>query len=93
MTIDQTISQAAKVEVEHAVERAMSQYLAPAQKYLNTKKAAQYIGMSTQFLEIARHKGDGPEYLKMSKAVRYKRSDLDAWMERFRRRHTSEGAT
>ncbi len=86
MSPNQTITQAVQVEVE----RALSEYLDPAQKYLNTKQAARYLGLSTQYLEIARHKGDGPPYLKMSKAVRYKRSDLDAWMEGFRRRHTSE---
>jgi predicted DNA-binding transcriptional regulator AlpA len=90
MTVDQTITKAAQAEVERAFQHALSEHLDPSQEYLKTKQAARYLGLSTQFLEIARHKGDGPPYLKMSKAVRYKRSDLDAWMEGFRQRHTSE---
>jgi predicted DNA-binding transcriptional regulator AlpA len=50
--------------------------------YLNTVQAADYVNMSTQFLEIARYKADGtgPEYVKLARAVRYKLSALDAWM-------------
>ena len=91
MSLDQTITKAAQAEVERALERTLSEFLDPNQEYLKTKQAARYLGLSTQFLEIARHKGDGPPYLKMSKAVRYKRSDLNAWMGGFRQRHTSEG--
>ena len=58
--------------------------------YLNTTQAAEYIGMSRQFLEIARHKGSGPNYHKLMRAVRYRREDLDEWMTRHRRRHTAE---
>lgn len=60
--------------------------------YWNTQQAATYLGMSIQFLEIARHKGDGPEYIKLHRAVRYTKADLDKWMEARRRRHTSEVA-
>lgn len=51
-----------------------------ATEYFTTKQAADYLGMSTQFLEIARHKGNGPPYIKLRRAVRYKRSELDEWM-------------
>jgi predicted DNA-binding transcriptional regulator AlpA len=61
-------------------------------RYFNTKQAAAYLGLSTQFMEIARHKGGGPQYIKLAKAVRYRVEDLDDWMASHTQRHTAEGA-
>jgi predicted DNA-binding transcriptional regulator AlpA len=62
----------------------------PPSKYYNTKQAAAYLGLSTQYMEIARHKGSGPQYIKLAKAVRYRVHDLDEWMGRHLQRHTAE---
>lgn len=59
--------------------------------YLKTAEAAAYLGLSRQFLEIARHRGDGPPYIKVSRAVRYYRPTLDQWMHERERNHTAEG--
>ena len=48
--------------------------------YLNTREAAAYLNVSTQFLEIARSRGTGPPYCKVGRAVRYRRAGLDEWM-------------
>jgi hypothetical protein len=50
--------------------------------YLTTVEAAKYLKLSRQFLEAARHRADGsgPAYIKLVRAVRYRRSALDAWM-------------
>ncbi len=60
-------------------------------QYPSTKQAAAYLGISTQTLEIGRHKGTGPTYCRPinSRIVRYFRSDLDTWMQDGRRQHTS----
>ena len=86
-SIDQSIAQAAQGEVERAVERALASYAMPAAEYLNTAQAARYIGMSEEYLEIARHRanGSGPPYVKLPRAVRYCRADLDSWMKSHRR--------
>jgi hypothetical protein len=60
------------------------------QHYLTTAQAAQYLGFSRQFLEIARHKGGGPKYLKFSRAIRYHLAELDEWMLSHRRQHTAQ---
>jgi hypothetical protein len=54
----------------------------PANEYLTTIKPAQYLKLSRQFLEVARHRGDGsgPPFIKSARAVPYRRSALDAWM-------------
>ncbi len=38
--------------------------------YLTTAEAAEYLRLSKQFLEIARHRGDGPPYIKLARGVR-----------------------
>jgi predicted DNA-binding transcriptional regulator AlpA len=50
--------------------------------YLTTVEAAKYLKLSRQFLEAARYRADGtgPPYIKLERAVRYRRSELDAWM-------------
>jgi predicted DNA-binding transcriptional regulator AlpA len=50
--------------------------------YLTTVEAAKYLRLSRQFLEAARYRADGsgPAYIKLERAVRYRRSALDAWM-------------
>lgn len=49
-------------------------------EYLRTAEAAIYCGFSRQFFEIARLKGTGPNFHKVGRAVRYRRSSLDHWM-------------
>jgi predicted DNA-binding transcriptional regulator AlpA len=60
------------------------------QRYLDTKQAASYLGLSRQYLEIGRHKDIGPRYVKLAHAVRYRIDDLDEYMESHFRRHTGE---
>ena len=55
----------------------------PAQEnqHLDTAQAAHYLGYSKSTLEWWRGEGRGPRYYKMAGRVRYRLSDLDAWME------------
>lgn len=53
-------------------------------KYLNTRMAAQYVGLSMATLEQKRFKGHGPSYVKLpgrQGRVLYRPEDLDQWME------------
>ena len=49
-------------------------------------EAAHYIGMSESWLRQSRMRGnpDAPPYIKIGKAVRYLKSDLDDWLNRLR---------
>jgi hypothetical protein len=51
-------------------------------EFLTTKQAAEFLNLSRQFLEAARYRGDGsgPPYIKLQRAVRYRKSVLDGWM-------------
>lgn len=48
---------------------------------LNTREAAAYTRLGKPTLERFRLTGEGPRFAKLGSAVRYRRSDLDAWLE------------
>jgi len=60
-------------------------------RYLNTKDAANYLGVSVGYLKLARTEGDrgkrtpGPPYFKPTpQIVLYAVRDLDAWLAQYR---------
>ena len=48
---------------------------------LNTDQAAQRLGLSPRTLERYRVTGEGPEYLKIGRAIRYTVSALERWLK------------
>jgi len=48
---------------------------------LNTIEAAAYTRLGKTTLERFRLTGEGPYFAKLGGAVRYRRRDLDAWLE------------
>ena len=49
---------------------------------LSTAQVADWFGCSTQWLEIGRCKNYGPKFTRISaRTVRYRRSDVLAWLE------------
>lgn len=48
---------------------------------LNTKEAAAYMRLGKPTLERFRLTGEGPKYCKLGGAVRYRRCDLEDWLE------------
>jgi len=47
---------------------------------LTTAEAAQLLGLAKSTLNKWRVYGTGPTFIKLGRAVRYRRSDLDAYM-------------
>jgi len=48
----------------------------------NEREAARYLGVSGAALRLWRARGEGPRYFKAGlKLVRYRRADLDLWIE------------
>ena len=48
----------------------------------DTKQSADYLDVKPITMERWRRVGGGPEYVKIGRLVRYKRSALDAFIER-----------
>ena len=59
-------------------------------KYLSTREAAKYLGVSPRTLDRYRVTGGGPVYHLFGTAVRYLKEDLDHWSRTRRRRSTSD---
>jgi excisionase family DNA binding protein len=52
------------------------------QNTLTPKQAAKYVGISEAALRLWRSEGKGPRHFKAGeKLVRYRRADLDSWIE------------
>lgn len=59
-------------------------------RLMTQKDLAQYLGKSTAWCERARWAGDGPQFVKLGRNVRYKADDVIAWVNSNMRQSTSE---
>ena len=59
-------------------------------RYLNTREAAAYLGLSPSTLARMRVTGEGPRYSKAGRRVIYDPRDLDRWVAERKRRFTGE---
>ena len=59
-------------------------------KYLSTREAAEYLGLSARTLDRYRVSGEGPVFHRFGGRVRYTRGDLDAWAKARRRASTAD---
>jgi hypothetical protein len=58
---------------------------------LDTRETSDWIGVSTQWLEIGRSYGYGPPFARISpRCIRYRRSDVLKWLEERTRARTAE---
>lgn len=57
---------------------------------LNTKQAAEYLTLQPCTLEAWRVSGSKIPFVKLGKAVRYKKENLDAFIESQKRNSTSD---
>jgi excisionase family DNA binding protein len=65
-------------------------HAASPETYFRPREAADYLRSSESTLAKKRLTGEGPPFVRIGRAVRYRRSDLDAWMAASIRTSTSE---
>ena len=56
----------------------------------DTEGAADRLGITPETLRNWRWRGEGPPFLKLGRAVRYRLSDLSAWLDARTRTSTSD---
>lgn len=66
--------------IAEAVAARFAACLNPEREIMDTPQAAAYLGVSTQFLEIARSKGGGPAFVKWARIVKYRKAALDDFL-------------
>ena len=47
---------------------------------LNEVATARFLNTAPRTLEAWRYKGTGPAFIRVGRAIRYRRSDLEAWL-------------
>ena len=63
------------------------------QRFLRTREAADYLGLSPRTLDRYRVSGEGPVFHRFGGRVRYSIPDLDEWASSRRRASTSDDGT
>ena len=61
-----------------------------AERLLTPKDAANFLRVSPSWLAKARMRGDGPPYVKLGRAIRYREGALLQWLRSRQRLSTSE---
>lgn len=66
---------------------------APSQNptFFDSREAAKYLGLKKCTLEAWRTRGGGPKFVKLGRIVRYRKFDLDNWIESRVRENTIQG--
>ncbi len=65
----------------------------PPDELIDSKELARWLGVSKQWVEIARHRGWGPKFVRLGpRRIRYRRIDVLAWLETRRHQSTAEYA-
>lgn len=62
----------------------------PDDRLLNRAEVHMLFGLTQRFLEVSAVRGDGPPMVKIGRSVRYRISDLRAWIEARRVNSTSQ---
>lgn len=52
-----------------------------SERLLTREEVAEYYGISKRFLEACVYKSKGPRVVRLGRMVRYRPSDIDAWIE------------
>jgi len=60
----------------------------PVDELLNERRVANLICQSVRTVQKWRVIGYGPEYFKIGRSVRYRRGEVEQWIESRRRAHT-----
>ena len=60
------------------------------ERLLMVSEAADILRLSQSWLAKSRMRGDGPPFVKIGRAIRYRESSLVQWLKSNQRRSTSE---
>lgn len=56
--------------------------LGPDKALLTSKEAAEFLGLNEGSLRNMRKDGEGPKFIKLGRLVRYRRSELEKYLDK-----------
>jgi predicted DNA-binding transcriptional regulator AlpA len=59
-----------------------------AEELFSSLNTSQYMNMSHSWLRRSRVDGNGPPFIKLGRSVRYRKSDVDAWLDQQKQENT-----
>ena len=71
----------------------MNKNLTEPQSLMTERQASAYLAVAVKTLQGWRWRGEGPRFLKLGRAVRYRRAELEAFIEDGLRISTSDRRT
>jgi hypothetical protein len=75
------MSKAKRYHIDRRAPLLMATSEGGADDLLSTRQTADWLGVSTQWLEIGRSKGFGPSYVRVSpRRIRYRRDSVLRWL-------------
>lgn len=67
--------------IAEAIEQALREQSGQSTKnWMAPREAAQYLGCTTQHLQMLRARRTGPTFVKFGRLIRYARKDLDSYL-------------
>jgi excisionase family DNA binding protein len=68
--------------IAEAIEQALQQQSDQAnlKAWMAPREAAEYLGCTTQHLQMLRARRAGPSFVKFGRLIRYARQDLDSYL-------------
>ena len=75
---------------DHCDPTTANSGMSSSEVYLTAQEAAEYLRSSPSTLAKLRLSGNGPVFTRIGKAIRYRRIDLDGWMQSRLVRSTSD---
>jgi predicted DNA-binding transcriptional regulator AlpA len=82
-----------RLHIDKRAEMLVATTIGGDDELLNTRETAKWLGISEQWLEIARVRGNGPPYEKIApRIVRYRVGKVKAWLDERSRTCTKEHA-
>lgn len=70
-------------------KRTLSDYA--DDELIRTPQVAECLGVSTSYLQKGRTNGTGPDFIRLGRSVRYRRREVQDWLERKMRSSTRTG--
>lgn len=80
-----------KHHIDKRADKVVSDSVGDDDELLKTRHVADWLDVSTQWLEIGRHQNYGPPFVRVgSHSVRYRRSDVLDWLKSRTHHSTAE---
>jgi predicted DNA-binding transcriptional regulator AlpA len=68
--------------LDRRADKIAAAVVAVDDELIDTRQLADFLGVSVQWCEIARHRGVGPEFKRLgARCIRYKKSDVLKWLD------------